>query len=425
MSRAGVTVDAGGGEARERRRARRLDRDAAHRQRIDHHGGAAGRSWSRRRRAARRARRARDRHAAQQRQPLDQAVERIDARDAAIGEERARRRRPRRRARRCARPQARAPPPSGRACRRATGLPRAAAASAKARSASALRMRFEEQHVAVDRRDHRASRRRSRRAKDRPRCRPRRGRRSRCRAPCRATAARRSCCRCARPRRCGRPAGPVSSNAALAVSSALARRSTTPRLDGPTMRMPVRAAISRSRASRASALGAGLGKAVGQHGRDLARRAGRIPRPPRSRPRSASRCRRAPAPRAAPRATARRARPAPSSRRAIDRIDAAGIARLPQIFQRPAGGLARVVRLPDDRDRVRREQRLAPARLRHCGASLGGFGVGGCADRSGGRTRARRCGSSASRSSRRRSSSRGCAACSIRPASRGCSRARP
>ena len=52
----------------------------------------------------------------------------------------------------------------------------------------------------------------------------------------------------------------------------------------------------------------------------------------------------------------------------IDRIDAAGIAGLPQIFQRPAGGLGRVVRLPDDRDRLRREQDLRQ-RPRHSAAS--------------------------------------------------------
>ena len=59
----------------------------------------------------------------------------------------------------------------------------------------------------------------------------------------------------------------------------------------------------------------------------------------------------------------------------IDRIDAAGIAGLPQIFQRPAGGLGRVVRLPDDRDRLRREQHLRQ-RLGHSAASEV-FGLGG------------------------------------------------
>ena len=42
-----------------------------------------------------------------------------------------------------------------------------------------------------------------------------------------------------------------SSNAALAVSSAPLRRLTMPRLDGPTMRMPVDRTISVSRLSRA------------------------------------------------------------------------------------------------------------------------------------------------------------------------------
>ena len=56
-------------------------------------------------------------------------------------------------------------------------------------------------------------------------------------------------CEAAKMRPTGRS---VSSNAALAVSIALARRSTTPRLDGPTRRMPVVAQMSRSRASRAA-----------------------------------------------------------------------------------------------------------------------------------------------------------------------------
>ena len=42
----------------------------------------------------------------------------------------------------------------------------------------------------------------------------------------------------------------------------------------------------------------------------------------------------------------------------IDRIDAALIADLAQEFQRPAGRLAGIVRLPDQRDRTRRQQRL-------------------------------------------------------------------
>ena len=58
-------------------------------------------------------------------------------------------------------------------------------------------------------RGRRGSRRRSRRARDRPRCRSTRGRRSRCRAPCRATSARRSWCRSARRRRCARSECPA------------------------------------------------------------------------------------------------------------------------------------------------------------------------------------------------------------------------
>ena len=67
-----------------------------------------------------------------------------------------------------------------------------------------------------------------------------------------------------------RPTGKsVSSKAALAVSIALVRRSTTPRLDGPTRRMPVRAQVSRRRAFAREAGGAGFRETVGQHGRDL------------------------------------------------------------------------------------------------------------------------------------------------------------
>ena len=43
----------------------------------------------------------------------------------------------------------------------------------------------------------------------------------------------------------------------------------------------------------------------------------------------------------------------------IDRIDRAAEAGLAQVFQRPAGGLGGVVRLPDDRDRAGRQQRPA------------------------------------------------------------------
>ena len=162
-------------------------------------------------------------------------------------------------------------------------------------------------------RDRRASLRKSRRARDRPRCRPKPGRRSRRRGPCRATAARRSCCRYARRRRCARPASPVSSKAALAVSMALVRRSTTPRLDGPTRRRPVRAQISRSARSRARRLRApASAKPSASTVATLHADAAAFARPPRSRLRSAQRCRRARAPPAARRARAMRARPAPA-----------------------------------------------------------------------------------------------------------------
>jgi hypothetical protein len=50
-----------------------------------------------------------------------------------------------------------------------------------------------------------------------------------------------------------RPTGmPLSAKAALAVSITPSRKFTTPRLDGPTTRIPVAAATSRSRCSRAA-----------------------------------------------------------------------------------------------------------------------------------------------------------------------------
>ena len=67
-----------------------------------------------------------------------------------------------------------------------------------------------------------------------------------------------------------RPAGnSFSSKAALAVSIALVRRSTMPRLDGPTTRMPVRRADLAQPRHAHVALLAGFGEAVGEHGRDL------------------------------------------------------------------------------------------------------------------------------------------------------------
>ncbi len=65
--------------------ARRLDRKTAQAQRIDHHGGAAGRGGHNPDRLAGR-RAGSDRHARDQRHAFDQAVERQHARDAAFGE---------------------------------------------------------------------------------------------------------------------------------------------------------------------------------------------------------------------------------------------------------------------------------------------------------------------------------------------------
>jgi hypothetical protein len=56
-------------------------------------------------------------------------------------------------------------------------------------------------------------------------------------------------CEAAKMRPTGRSG---SSKAALAVISAFERRSTTPRLEGPTTRMPVAAQISRRRVTRAA-----------------------------------------------------------------------------------------------------------------------------------------------------------------------------
>ena len=55
----------------------------------------------------------------------------------------------------------------------------------------------------------------------------------------------------------------------------------------------------------------------------------------------------------------------------IDGIDAARIAHLAQEFQRPAGGLAGVVGLPDDGDAVGREQRLAQIGMCRCARRRG------------------------------------------------------
>ena len=178
-----LDLDAGGGEPRQSRGARRLDGDTAARERIDHHGGATRRSRNHADVLAPRAR-CRERHAGEQRQALDQAVERIDPGDAAFGEKHvgdvvlARQRTGMRdrqlaRRRRAAelvgqhRLAPRRPPPAQSAARqRRAAWSRGTACSCRCR-------------------DRRASPRRCPRARDRPRCRPRPGRRSRCRAPCR------------------------------------------------------------------------------------------------------------------------------------------------------------------------------------------------------------------------------------------------
>ena len=161
-------------------------------------------------------------------------------------------------------------------------------------------------------RDHRASRRRSRRPTGRPRCRSRRGPRSRRpRALPRDISAPIMVPECEAKK--VRPTGMSgSAKAALAVSITPSRRLTTPRLEGPISRMPVSAATSLQALLARHAVRAGLGEARPPGWWRSSRRPGRIRRPRRSRPRSAPGYRRGPAPRAAPRPTSRRARPAPS-----------------------------------------------------------------------------------------------------------------
>ena len=359
-------------DARQGLRRRRLQRDAARGERIDHHGGAAGGGGHHgdgRPPRARARRPARGRAAESPRSVLP-AYRRGRCR---IRRGTCRRCRPRPPARRCARRPARAPRPSARACRPA---PACRAGRLPARRCATRRPSAWFRETARNRRcrDRRGSRRKSRRSKDRPRCRPTRGRRNGCRAPCRATGTCRSCrpeCEAAKMRPTGRSG---SSNAALAVRNVLCRRSTTPRLEGPTSRVPESFRSCLIRVSRAvpsapvslkplaSAVTTGtpmpstfldrlhrrLGRrddiGVIRHLRQIGER------------RPGALAQHLVAPR-------------------IDRIDAAGITRLPQIFQRPAGGFRRVVGLPDDRDRLRREQDLRQ-RFLHSAAS-DDFGLAG------------------------------------------------
>ena len=318
----------------------------------------------------------RDRHAREQRQSLDQAVQRLDPGDAAIGEERLRH-------------VVLAGERAGMGDRELARLGRAAELVGQdrlaARAPPRARRRAAHRHgaafrgTACSRRspDHRASRRRSRRAKDRPRCRPRPGRQSRCRAPCRARAARRSCCRCGRPRRCGRPGRSCSSKAALAVSITL------------------RAQVDHAEARRPDDAQAGASTHLAQL-RDARERRRRRPRrsrrPARSRP--SRRAGRIPA--TASTAASRRRhdigvlrhlgqrrerRPGALAQHGVaapvDRIDAARVAGLPQIFQRPAGGLGRVVRIA--RRWRRSAARAAPGASSAASARASSFGGAGMA----------------------------------------------
>ena len=305
--RAGVASMPAAREAREGLVARLRDLDAAHRERIDHHDGAAGGGGQHR--DARRPRA--DRRGSACGAPA------ASPRAGLRGFRRARcrnrrgtrsRHRPRRRARRCASRRARAPPRSGRACSRRPAC-RAPRRRARTRAARRRCGWFRGTGGSCRCRDHRASTGRSRRPRGRPRCRPRRARQSRrplalprdISAPiivpeCEATKV--------------RPTGMSgSANAALAVSITPSRRLMTPRLDGPTMRMPVSAATSRRRCSRATPSAPVSEKPAARMRGDLHAGLAAFGDGVDHDVGSAPRGRRGPAPRAARRPISRRARP--------------------------------------------------------------------------------------------------------------------
>src|SRR6266545_3269953 len=155
-----------------------------------------------------------------------------------------------------------------------------------------------------------------------------------------------------------RPAGRSgSSKAAFAVSMVRVRRSTTPRLDGPTMRRPVRAQVSRR------TFGARFRETVGQYGCDLdAETAALLDR------RNGSFRRRHDVGVLGRLGQCGERRPGALAEHGfaprIDRIDAARIAHPPQKFQRPPGGFGRIVRLSDDGDGAGREEELAQIAFR-------------------------------------------------------------
>ena len=362
-----LDLDARGGEARERRVARALDRDAAARQRIDHHGGAARRGGEHADRActlrvaALAARFARQRgghrrgHARQQRQPFDQRVERIDPRDAAFGEkhvgdvvlageragvgdrELARRRRTaelvgqHRLAARCRRER-------------------------KAPQACGMAHGFQEQHVAVDagvieRRLADVAEREIDLVADRDQAGEADAARLAAGEQRADHAARMGGGEDAADRQLLLVEGGVRRQHRLAaqVDDAQARRPDQPQPSA-------RAHLAQPLLARQS-LRADLCETIRQHGRDLdaqlsafhhgfngsfGRRhhidvLGRLGQRGKRRPGAL------PEHRLAPR---------------VDRIDASRVAHLAQKFQRPSGGLAGVVRLADDGDGARREQRL-------------------------------------------------------------------
>ena len=307
--RAGVTSMPLRGEARKRLGARLRDLDAAHRERIDHHDGAAGRRGEHRdprRPCADRA----DRRAAHQRHRLDQRFEAFDPRDAAIGQERARH---------IVLAGERAGVRDGKLARRRRAAELVGDDRLAARRGAEREFAQRSAHCGCFRgtadsrrcRGHRASRRKSRRPTDRPRCRSRRGpAKPTPRALPRDISAPIMVPECEAKKM--RPTGMSgSAKAALAVSiSAFAQ------IDDAEARRAdhADAGLGRDLAQpllARDALGAGLGEAGRQDGGDLHARARRIRRPYRSPPRSVPGYRRGPAPRAAPPRTARRARPAP------------------------------------------------------------------------------------------------------------------
>jgi hypothetical protein len=358
-----LDFDPGGGELCQGRGAGLLDGDTAARQRIDHHGRAARRRCHDPYIAPPAA--CRDRHAREQWQTLDQRVERIDPGDAAFGEKDVGD---------VVLPRERAGMRDRELARRGgaaelVGQHRLAAFRGCQREAAqriGMPHRLEEQHVAVDagiieRRRADVAERQVDLVADRDQ------------------AGEADAARLAARQQCADQAAGVGGGedtpgrqVELVEGGVGRHHRFGAQVDDAEARWPdqadtgVGAGLAQARFAR-DACGASFGEAVGQHGRDLDaepaavfdRRdgglglghdidvVGRLGQRGERRPGALAE--HALAPR-------------------IDRIDAAGIAHLPQELQRPAGGLAGVVRLADDGDRSRREQRVAQV---HSAASAG------------------------------------------------------